>query len=600
MSRISILPVSVSNQIAAGEVIERPASIVKELVENSIDAGAGRIAVEVRGAGRVLVQVVDDGEGMGPDDARLSFQRHATSKLSDSADLAAVRTLGFRGEALASIASVSRVRLETQTRERDVGTALDIVAGEIVSVREDAFPPGTRVSVQDVFFNVPARRKFLKSESYELSQVTSHCMHHALAFPSIHFSLKSSGYEVFSAPPAKDARERVLQVFGRELLDELIEFERDLSGARVRIHLFTSRPHVQKHNRNSMFLFVNGRAVKDRAIMHAYTEAYRNILPSGTFPVTILFLETHPADVDVNVHPRKAEVRFRKGSLVHDAVRETVIQALGSDKTVIPLRDDRAASTSGEPSFPGRVPDSWESGTIATDPVDVGSAWPLPAEGRTLDLDFREQTATSGQGLGVAPAFDVIRAEIRPLGQLQDSFVVAVDRSGLVLIDQHVAHERILFEDYVRARLAQEVEVQRLLTPILLELSPSQEVLLESIAPELGRSGFEIEPFGPRTVAVRTAPAILRAGAVEKLLRELADGIEREKQDLNIDSFQRRIAATVACHAAIKINNPLDDVKMRWLVRELMKTDCPTVCPHGRPIIVRYDLREIHKAFKRA
>jgi DNA mismatch repair protein MutL len=316
----------------------------------------------------------------------------------------------------------------------------------------------------------------------------------------------------------------------------------------------------------------------------------------------MLYVTVGPPDIDVNVHPAKTEVRFRHSSAIHDAVRDTVLAALRSDKTIIPMREDSPESAYSAPRFRSRVPESWDAGPIAREPAQIRPA-PIAYTGtRPLDLTFAESREVVGGERGETsstPDFDLVRKQIRPLGQLRDSFIVAADESGLVVIDQHVAHERVLFEEYERAKSLGRVEVQRLLTPILLELSPSQEVLLESLMPELALNGFEVEPFGPRTAAVGTAPAILKPGQVEKLLREVIDGLEPERQGLNIEVFQKKIAATVACHAAIKINNPLDGVKMRWLVAELMKTDCPTVCPHGRPIIVRYDLREIQRAFKR-
>jgi DNA mismatch repair protein MutL len=606
MSKIAVLSESVANQIAAGEVVERPSSIVKELVENAIDAGAKKIVVEVQGGGRTLIRVTDDGEGMSSDDASLAFQRHATSKLHDPDDLFSIKTLGFRGEALPSIASVARVRLETQQPGAATGTCIEIAGGDVESVREDAFPEGTRVVVEDVFYNVPARRKFLKSESYELSQVTAHCTHYALAFPHIHFVVKSGKFEILAAPPAADRRERIFQVFGADLLDEMVDHDQKLPGLGLKIHVFTSRPQVQKYNRNSMYFFVNGRAVREKVLFHAYTEAYQNVLPARTYPVTMLFVELRPSDIDVNVHPAKTEIRFRKSSSVHDAVRDTVLGALRSDKTIIPMTDGIASSAYSEPRFRSRVPDSWSGEVIAREPFQGSPAAFNYAENRPLDLTYQQSRDVVGGGASedaaddpAAPDFDLVRSQIYPLGQFRDSFIVAADHTGLVVIDQHVAHERVLFEQYEREKANNKVEVQRLLTPILLELSPRQEVLFEDLRPELLRNGFEVEGFGPRTVAVHSAPAILKAGQVEKLLREVVDGLEREHQDLNIDAFNKKIAATVSCHAAIKINNPLDSVKMRWLVTELMKTDCPTVCPHGRPIIVRYDLREIQKAFKR-
>jgi DNA mismatch repair protein MutL len=602
VTRITVLPESIATRIAAGEVVERPSSIVKELVENAIDAGARRVTVEVRGGGRELIRVTDDGEGMSAEDARLAFRRHATSKLRDPEDLFAIRTLGFRGEALPSIASVARVRLETQAEGAPVGTAIELAGGKAVSEGEGAFPRGTRITVEDVFYNVPARRKFLKSDTWELGQITTYCTHYALAFPGIHFVLTSGAFEILAAPPAASHRERLLQVFGPELVDDLVEYETADDRAGVGMRVFTSRPHVQKRSRKSMFFFVNGRAVRDRALLHACTDAYRNVLPSGTFPVTMLFVTAKPGDIDVNVHPAKTEIRFRKGAEVHDAVRAAVSGALRSDRTIIPMKSEAlgAASAWKAPEIRGRIPDSWREpvadppGRVERLPVDRANAG-------ARDIPYAEAAGVVGAGAAGAraPGFDLVRRELRPLGQLRDSFIVAVDTNGLVLIDQHVAHERVLFEDYLRDRSRDRVEVQRLLTPLVMEVSPSEEVVLERTREELEACGFETVPFGPRTISVLTAPAMLGPSGVEILLGELVGGLEREHREIDLETFRRKIAATVSCHAAIKINNPLDSVKMQWLVGELMRTDCPTVCPHGRPIIVRYDLSEIHKAFKR-
>lgn len=352
-----------------------------------------------------------------------------------------------------------------------------------------------------------------------------------------------------------------------------------------------------------MFFFVNRRAVRDRSIAHAFSAAYRNILPSGLFPVSILFLKARSGDIDVNVHPAKTEIRFRNGGAVHDAVRDAVLEALRADRTVIPMSSEsRGASAYAAPALGGRLPDSWKQGPyprFAASAAPRSLTGPDPA-GESRELSFPEADAVVGAGREARhPDFELVRRDLRPLGQFRDSFIVAVDLSGLVLIDQHVAHERVLFENYMKAEEDGELDVQRLLTPVVVELAPAQEVVFDRIRPELARCGFEAEPFGPRTISVATAPAILKPSGVEKLLRELLDGIDPEERAIDIQTFQRKIAATVSCHAAIKINNPLDDVKMQWLVGELMRTDCPTVCPHGRPIIVRYDLREIQKAFKR-
>jgi DNA mismatch repair protein MutL len=607
MARIRVLPDNIANRIAAGEVVERPASIVKELMENSLDAGATRIAVDVLEGGRRLIRVTDNGEGMSAEDAPTCLLRHATSKLYDPDDLFRIKTLGFRGEALPSIASVSRLTLETQA-ETGVGTSIEVAGGEIVAQREGAFPQGTQITVEDLFYNVPARRKFLRSESYELSQVTSYCTHYALAFPEIHFILKSGNFEIVSAPSVPDYRDRIFQIFGGDLLDELVEHRKESGRSGLKIHLFTSRPHIQKYNRNSMFFFINRRLVRDKTIMHAISEAYRNMLPSGTFPVTILFITIPFEDVDVNVHPAKTEVRFKHGGYIHDAIRDALVAGLTADKTIVAME---AGTGPGNPyrlpDPPPRVPQSWSGeDPILNTPYSLQPP-PVVLEGqeRSLELSYGSPEATADNA---APAvqqpayadFDRVKREVRPLGQLRDSFIVATDLTGLILIDQHVAHERVLFENYLRQKLAGKLEVQRLLMPIVVELPPRLLVVLENIIPELSQNGFEVEAFGPKTIAIKTAPGILKAAAVEKLLRELLDGLERETQVMNIEALKRKIAATVSCHAAIKINTPLDETKMSWLVGELMKTDVPTVCPHGRPIILRYDLREIEKAFKRA
>jgi DNA mismatch repair protein MutL len=604
MARIRVLPDDIANRIAAGEVVERPASIVKELIENSLDAGATKIAVDIEEGGRKTIRVTDNGEGMDAEDAATCLLRHATSKLYNPDDLFSIRTLGFRGEALPSIASVSRLTVETQT-ESGLGTSIEVAGGQIIARYESAFPRGTQITVEDLFYNVPARRKFLRSESYELSQVTSYCTHYALAFPEIQFILRSGSFEVLSTPSVPDFRERVFQVFGNDLLDELVEHRKEFGRSGLKIHVFTSRPHIQKYNRHSMFFFVNRRLVRDKIIMHAVSEAYRNMLPSGTFPVVILFITVPFEDVDVNVHPAKTEVRFKHQGFIHDSIRDSIVAALTSDKTIVAMESAYGpGSPYGLPEPPPRVPDSW----VGDDPILNApftlQAPPVSLEGQERSLELSYGSSGSGND-ALRPAetyadFDRVKREVRPLGQLRDSFIVATDLTGLILIDQHVAHERVLFENYLRQKLAGMLEVQRLLMPIVVELPPRQIVILENIVPELAQNGFEVEPFGPKTIAIKTAPAILKAGAVEKLLRELLDGLERETQVMNIEALKRKIAATVSCHAAIKINTPLDEVKMRWLVGELMKTDVPTVCPHGRPIILRYDLREIERAFKRA
>jgi DNA mismatch repair protein MutL len=676
MGRIHVLSETVANKIAAGEVVERPASVVKEMLENSLDAGATRIKISVEAGGKRLIQITDNGCGMVRDDAMLAFERHATSKIKDAEDLLSVATLGFRGEALPSIASVSRLRLETRAEEELAGTVVEINGGKIARVEEAGLPLGTSITVRDLFFNTPARKKFLKSESTELSHIASLVTHYALAHPEKHFELHSAANAMLVAPPVAGYSERVYQVFGKETLDQLIPVasrqplehvglpqpppwrrkEVDEDGepivptdpGEMRIHGFVSKPEIQKLNRNSIFVFVNGRLIRDRLVQHGLTEAYRNIIPPSVYPVVLLFLELPAGEVDVNVHPSKTEVRFRQQSVMHDFVRDSVRSALMKARPVpqfvTEMRAHATASTSLTPGaltpaltpgaqFPEPAPDGphfppsgvhfpdggerqpgadYTSGGFA---LRVPAPPPISARfqfegGIAVEANAAVSLARAAEAIpdpGCAPALEVNEEEptlsslgtLKPLGQIRNSFILAVNEDGLWIVDQHVAHERVLFERILKQRAAQKVESQRLLMPIVLELSPAQQAVFTEISDELQHNGFEAEPFGARSVAVKVAPAGVDAAAVENMLHELLDQFSREEQSLNLEKIRARIAASIACHAAIKVNMPLEQNKMQWLLTELSKTDHPMSCPHGRPVVLRYSVKDIQKAFKR-
>jgi DNA mismatch repair protein MutL len=648
MSVIRILPEAVANKIAAGEVVERPASIVKELMENSLDAGAERVEVAVEAGGKRLVRVVDDGGGMTHDDALLAFERHSTSKIRAAEDLFEISTLGFRGEALPSIAAVSRVELETRHASESAGTRVEIAGGKLRDVKEVVWARGTRVEVRDLFFNTPARRKFLKSESTELGHIASLATHYALAHPEKSFRLTSLTNEILNVSPVASARERVYQVMGGQLLEQLVEIvpverrmpvsavpgtaeeeEGPKEPVMVRVSGFISRPEVQKLNRNQIYFFVNRRLVRDRLILHAITEAYRNILPASVFPVALVFLELPASEVDVNVHPSKTEVRFRHAAFLHDLVRDSIRQALVATRPVAafpllpkaPRREptDLLEAEAGEklseepPLMRGAdiaMPPSAPPGAGDAGSFNLASSRPEPQTG-TLAFEAAGLTvyapAPASPLTTVKPEAEVVPAgavsefptDLRPLGQVQDSFIVATNAEGLWIVDQHVAHERVLFERHLRKRRESKVEGQRLLLPIIVELKPEQLAAFQDIAEELGANGFEVEPFGQRTVAVKTAPAEIRADDVERLLLEILDGVGGVARTLSLDVLRLKIAASISCHAAIKVNMPLERNKMEWLLRELGKTECPMTCPHGRPIVLRYGLREIEKAFRR-
>jgi len=689
MGKIHVLPERVANQIAAGEVVERPASVVKELLENALDAGSTRIRIQVEAGGKKLIQITDNGCGMVRDDAMLAFERHATSKIKDTDDLLSISTLGFRGEALPSIASVARLHLETRAEEETAGTVIEINGGKIIRVEEAGLPLGTSITIRDLFFNTPARKKFLRSESTELSHIASLVTHYALAHPEKHFELHSATNALLVAPPVAGHRERVYQVFGRETLDQLIPLaavqpleriglpqpppwrraaetaarESAGSGAGhpadgsddgdtragapaphdfggVRLHGFVSKPEIQKLNRNSIFIFVNGRLIRDRLIQHGITEAYRNILPPTVFPVVLLFIEMPTAEVDVNVHPSKTEVRFRQQTVIHDFVRESVRAALMKARPVpqflteiraqptagpgltspllnqdagtdnlqrAPWRDLYEPATAGgfalqSPSVPAATARlEFEGGTA----VEANAAVSL-ARGTEAAVAQASSQIIPDHGCAppiaqepqTAPTLESLRT-LRPLGQIRNSFILAVNEDGLWIIDQHVAHERVLFERVLRQRSAQQVESQRLLMPLVIELTPAQQAIFSDIADELAHNGFEAEPFGTRSVAVKMAPAGVDAARIEHMLNEIFEQLTREDQAINLEAVRTRIAASIACHAAIKVNMPLEQNKMEWLLAELAKTEHPMTCPHGRPVVLRYSMQDIQKAFKR-
>ncbi len=647
MSRIRILPENVANKIAAGEVVERPASVVKELVENALDAGARSVRVEAEAGGKRLIRVTDDGCGMAHDDALLAFERHATSKLRTADDLLSIATLGFRGEALPSIAAIARLTLETRAAEEEQGTRIEFAGGKLFGVKPAGAPVGTQVSVADIFYCVPARRKFLKSDTTELGHIASLVTHYALAHPDKQFELRTPTQEIISVAPVGELSERVYQLFGRAALEELVEIPAvrgpvraaitepeigaDEESAELAARGFVSRPEVQRSNRNGIYIFVNRRLVRDRLILHAIHEAYRNIMPPNVFPAVLLFLELPYQEVDVNVHPSKIEVRFRHPQFVHDFTRDAIRQALvrarpvpsfasvglaaGAETPQAMAAQVSAAPSSGSAgALPRAVippPVAMAGAGIAEDfqlssapqgpepqrlRFESGDAIPFGASPQHFAEQFRD-IATQQLDVPGAEAEDI--ADLKPLGQVNSSFIVAVSGEGLWIVDQHVAHERVLFEQHLRARREGRIEGQRMLVPTVVELAPRQLVIFERIAEELAENGFEVAPIGPRSVAIQAAPAGISSADAERLLTEILDGVERENQAISIETLQAKIAASTACHAAIKVNMPLDQKKMEWLLGALAQTDAPMSCPHGRPILLRYSVREIEKAFKR-
>jgi len=635
---VRILPDQIANKIAAGEVVERPASVVKELMENALDAGARRIRLEVADGGRSRIRCTDDGCGMLRDDALLALERHATSKLRDLEALSAIATLGFRGEALPAIASVSHLELETAPGQPGAaagpGTRVRVHAGKLLDVAEAGLPAGTSITVSNLFVNIPARKKFLKSEATELGHIVTLVTHYALAYPEVHFHLETPHRVLLAAPPVAGHAERLQQVLGEELLGQCVTFQdmaewapepgpegaldAEVGETGLGLFGFASRPEVHKLNRNSTFIFINRRLVRDRLLQHAISSAYYNLLPNGVFPAVLLFLDLPYGEVDVNVHPSKTEVRFRRQAFVHDTVRDTVREALSAARPMPSFPQERRARATASPLWtrpPSADPPSAGLPAAATE-FHLREA-PLPPQPQRLPLAAApERTPAAafaapgfvpetGQGCGlreVPPAADPDADELallRPLGQIRDSFIVAAGPGGLWLVDQHVAHERVLFEQFQAQRLRHAVESQRLLMPLVVELDPGRAAAFGELATELAAAGFEAEPFGRSTCAIHAAPAGIAAEQIERLLQEILQVAVLQERGLTLEAVRTRIAATIACHAAIKINMRLEPAKMEWLLARLAETQYPMTCPHGRPVLLRYSIEEIQRAFKR-
>lgn len=595
MGRITRLPDDLANQIAAGEVVERPASVVKELIENAIDAHASRVTVTVEYGGKKLIRVEDDGVGMDPDDARLCLERHATSKIRRADDLGAIVTLGFRGEALPSIASVSHFRLRTRARGADSGTEIRVNAGIIESVVEAGGPEGTLVEVADVFYNLPARRKFLKSDAAEAAQVSRFVTQLALCYPEVGFTLVSSGRKVLAVPPVTSLSDRLYQIYGDR--QDLTPVDREFGG--LRLHGFIAALAEQGPVRGPQHVFVNRRIVKDRTIAHAILDAYSVATNKERSPEVHLFLEVPPDRIDVNVHPTKAEVRFREQSMVHEMVRHALGDALGKGPAPeLTLRTtDVLPGRPLQPSIPGALHGGSFPSRWAPPSSPSPSTWAPTAE---TGSHFRAPLASgdASYASSVASTSPAVRPMIA-LGQFRDTFIIAMDDEGLCIIDQHVAHERVLFERIMEKLTTESLESQRLLIPAVLELPAAERAALIGKAEALARFGFEVEEFGGDSIKVTAMPALLPVNECETALRALAEDLEGLDRGLRLEDALKQIAATTACHAAVKAHYPLTLEKMHHILEELRATAYSTVCPHGRPVMLRITRREIEKNFDR-
>ncbi len=590
MTRIRILPDELINQIAAGEVVERPASVVKELLENALDAAATEIRVDVEEGGRRLIRVRDNGIGMNPDEASLAFERHATSKIREPSDLERIHTLGFRGEALPSIAAVSRVRLLTSDGKEPQGTELLLQGGSAGEVRAAARSRGTTIEVRDLFFNLPARKKFLKSKQTELSHITGILNETAIVHGEIHLTLTHNGRTLLKVAPVASMPDRAEQLFGHDLREHLIEVREE--SAALSLTGLVSVPGYTRPSGRGLNFFVNRRPVQDRTLRHAVYEAYETLLMKGRHPVVYLFLDVDPSMVDVNVHPAKREVRFSDLRAIHGFVRDALRLTLQSYGRV-PPGEDPGCDGEKNPRA-GRIREA--VATYMQRGGDRKAGWPdggwYSGSSVALPCPARKEPTPP-------PVQTLFEGCWNPLGQVADSFIIARDCDGLVLVDQHAAHERILYERFKREYGRSGIPVQRLLIPVHLELSRDDSILLREHADLFHDLGVEIEPFGPNTFVVKGLPLWVPDSNVEDLIREILEEFSSLGQTGKPEHYRERIIHVLACRGAVKANTPLQREEMETLIRDLEGTESPHTCEHGRPTMIRISLQEIRRRFKR-
>ena len=600
MGRIRLLPDAVASQVAAGEVVERPASVVKELIENSVDAGARKIDVMIRRGGISLVRVVDDGCGMDRDDALLSLERHATSKIRSAADLQTVGTLGFRGEALPSIASVSRFRLTTRERNALAGTEIVVNGGKIDIVRDGGEAPGTQVEVRSLFFNVPARRKFLRSENTESRNIEHQIHLQAIGHPQIAFTLLRDDRLVFQLPATTTLGDRIRDLYGAELLERLIQLH-GVAPRKIQIAGFIGQAGLSRQTRTQQLIFVSGRAIESGLITSAIREGYHTALMKGQYPVTFLFLDLDPATVDVNVHPSKREVRFRDPGAVREAVARCIQQTLERGRT------------EWQQKF--RAP------TVVPSIVGTASALPqisatiTPRELPQLEREFalrdqktveppvgrREKMPISSQeNLTQDRARSTpVQQQFQIIGVLNKLYVLMENANGLVLVDQHAAHERILFEELRRRMEEQGVPSQKLLLSQIFELPPRDADWVERNMPILQKMGIGIESFGPNTFKIDSLPAFLNVSDPAQFMRKVIDDLKSASSSSSEMRLGEDMIAKTVCRHAVKANDPLRYPEVEKLIRDLLDCDLPYCCPHGRPTMIQISLVELEKKFGR-
>ena len=603
MQKIKILSENLSNQIAAGEVVERPVSIVKELVENSIDAGSSKIEISIRDGGKGLIRVADNGEGMSRDDALLSLERHATSKIEESADLFNITTMGFRGEALASIASVSRMTLATKERDAVEGTELIVDGGSLKDVRAAGIPAGTIITVSDIFFNTPARRKFLKTTTTETGHISDYVIRTALAFPSIAFTLRGEKGDIHDFPSGRHVRDRLTALFGSEDSRGLVELE--AGGAGLRLSGFISPPAVQRSTATGLYLYVNGRFVRDKVMRHALLQGYSSYIMRGKYPLAIIFLEVEPAEVDVNVHPAKNEVRFRNSRNVHELVSSAVEGALrkkewlpreggeGTAARIASVREAAAEYVARNESLPLTGGYSYMAEREPSGNREHLERPPAEAAVR------REE----GRGEPVVPEAEGKRegyfSSLTVIGQLGEMYILCQAAEGLVVIDQHAAYERMAFEELKRAYSGNAKAVQELLIPETFDVTPKEAAALEENMEEVRMLGFDIEHFGGRSFVIKGVPSILGTASVKGIITGMASELSELPASKDFDNALDSIIKRIACHSVVRGRRRMNHDEMRDLLKRMDASGVVPHCPHGRPAHISFPISEIEKRFER-
>ena len=603
-SHVRILSDDLANQIAAGEVVERPMSVVKELVENSIDAESTRILIEIEQGGKKLIRVTDNGCGMSLGDAELSFLRHATSKISSSSDLEKIVSLGFRGEALPSIASISKVHMTTSADEHLGGVIVLVEGGGSAQTKETSCPRGTTIEVSQLFYNTPARKKFLKGDGTESSHITQVVTQHALAHPQIHFTLINNGRKVIDVLPTDQHLYRIAELFGAELAKELIQVDTEYGD--YRLEGFISSPVYTRSSRSAQYCYVNQRFVRDKVILHSTQQGYSHLLPKGQHPAIYLFLSMDPKLFDVNVHPAKAEVRFAFQQEVHRFVSGSVKDSLsGSKKLSLPMdhSENRYHTTSQSRQTDHRA-------VPASNFSEDQSSTRLSSAMELLYMDSTECSVDRESRGILSPQVEIfhekpsavsnlIYSEFEPLGQLDRSFILMQGKPGILVVDQHIAHERVLYDRFKKAAKNKKIEVQQLLFPLTMEYSPSEVELLIHHQDSLSKLGLELELFGENEFLLRTVPAILKNNDKEEIMREIVDMLPAQKHEEALFEKFEDILIMMSCRNAIKVNMSLNLDQIRKLISDLQETEMPYTCPHGRPIALLYDMDSILKKFLR-